>query len=54
MTKKLLLLAILLGVAAFLLTWGAWHLIEDHSKLHQIWDLELRRAAAVQAAPGGK
>jgi len=42
------------GLLGFILTWGAWHLIQDHNKLHQIWNLELQRAAAVQAIPGGQ
>ena len=47
---RLSLVAVASGALGFLLMWGGWHLIEDHARLHQIWDLELRRAQALQQA----
>ncbi len=38
-----------LGALGYLLAAGAKHLYEDHQRVDQIWDLELRRAAAQQA-----
>lgn len=39
-----------LGALGFLLMEGAQHLYLDHQRVDQIWDLELRRAAAAQAS----
>lgn len=45
-------LALLLGVVGWLAATTAGHLWTDHAALHQIWDLELRRAQAAQGAQG--
>lgn len=44
----------IIGVATATLAWWAWtivaHLYLDHQRVDQIWQLELNRAAAAQAA----
>lgn len=46
-----ILLGLFVGVAGWMSMNTAWHLWEDHTRLHQLYELELRRAQAQQAAP---
>ncbi len=45
-----ILVGVAAGTAAWVLLTLVAHVWEDHSRLHQIWDLEVRRAQAVQQA----
>jgi len=44
-------LAVVAGGTGWLIMFSAWHLYQDHDRLHQIWNLELQRAAAIQQLP---
>lgn len=48
MTLKLTLTALALGILGFILTWGGWHLYQDHLRVDQIWQLELLRDQAAR------
>lgn len=48
-----LLLSLLAGALGMAVILGAWHLWVDHTNLHALYDLEIRRAQAqaAQAPP---
>ena len=43
--------AFLAGVLGWLLMTGVGHVVADHTKLHQMWDLEIQRAQQAQQGP---